>query len=80
MDKSIKFPAIFFFIFLISITKVVASIPPMIFTDTSVRCRKSDDCAQALYRPTNVYLTIYLCDNGYCVEGKANPKYIESIK
>jgi hypothetical protein len=76
MDKTIKFPAILLFVFLFSITKVVANNSPVIFTETSVRCTESYDCFQVLYKP-NIF--IYRCEDGYCGLGIINQKYFESI-
>jgi hypothetical protein len=45
---------------------VVASIPPIIFTKTSIKCADSHDCLRLLYRPN---ISVYRCQDGYCVEG-----------
>jgi hypothetical protein len=72
MDKTIKFPAILLFVFLFSITKVVANIPPFLFTKTSVKCRHVKDCVVGGMKPT---VNVFRCLDGYCIEGMVNPEY-----
>jgi hypothetical protein len=74
MNKTIKFLAILLFVFLFSITKVVANIPPfLLYTKTSVKCRYLRDCFVGGIIKPNV--KVFLCLDGYCTEGIVNPEY-----